>query len=48
MKKLIKWHKSMIERAQKEMGLSNYTMYWMAFIEGALVMWLIMKITLSL
>ncbi|AAQ00528.1 putative protein family PM-16 [Prochlorococcus sp. SS52] len=48
MKKLITWHKSMLERAQKEMGLSNYTLYWMAFFEGALVMWIIMKIFSSL
>ncbi len=46
--KLINWHKSMLERAQKEMGLSNYTLYWMAFLEGALVMWLIMKVAIHL
>ena len=48
MKKLIKWHKSVLERLQKEMGLSNYTLYWMAFLEGALVMWVIMKIASSI
>tara|TARA_Y100001968_G_scaffold329958_1_gene380526 strand:- start:657 stop:824 length:168 start_codon:yes stop_codon:yes gene_type:complete len=41
--KLIKWHKSFVERAQKEMGISNYALYWFGFIEGTLVMWLIMK-----
>tara|TARA_B100000579_G_scaffold408009_1_gene395742 strand:- start:2825 stop:2992 length:168 start_codon:yes stop_codon:yes gene_type:complete len=42
--KLIKWHKSFVERAQKEMGISNYALYWFGFIEGALVMWLLMKV----
>ena len=43
--KLIKWHKSFVERAQKEMGISNYALYWFGFLEGALVMWLLMKVT---
>jgi hypothetical protein len=42
--KLIKWHRSFIERAQKEMGISNYALYWFGFLEGALVMWLLMKV----
>ncbi len=46
--KLIKWHKSFVERAQKEMGISNYALYWFGFVEGALVMWLLMKITSAL
>ena len=41
--KLIKWHKSFVERAQKEMGISNYALYWFGFLEGALIMWLFMK-----
>ncbi len=43
-KKLFLLHKSMIDRVQKEMGLSTYTVYWIAFGEGAFVMWLILKI----
>ena len=39
----IKWHKIFLERAQKEMGISNYALYWFGFLEGALVMWIIMK-----
>tara|TARA_Y100001968_G_scaffold298052_1_gene307642 strand:- start:176 stop:418 length:243 start_codon:yes stop_codon:yes gene_type:complete len=42
--KLIQWHKSFVERAQKEMGISNYALYWFGFLEGALVMWIIMKV----
>ena len=42
--KIIEWHKSFVERAQKEMGISNYALYWFGFVEGALVMWLMMKI----
>tara|TARA_Y100001968_G_scaffold316033_1_gene343336 strand:+ start:926 stop:1093 length:168 start_codon:yes stop_codon:yes gene_type:complete len=42
--KLIKWHKTFVERAQKEMGISNYALYWFGFFEGALVMWLFMKV----
>ena len=41
--KLIQWHKSFVERVQKEMGISNYALYWFGFIEGALAMWIIMK-----
>ena len=46
--KLIKWHKLFVERAQREMGISNYALYWFGFVEGALVMWLLMKITSAL
>ena len=42
--KLIKWHKSFVERAQKELGISNYALYWFGFLEGALIMWIIMKV----
>jgi len=42
--KLIQWHKSFVERAQKEMGISNYALYWFGFFEGALVMWILVKV----
>ena len=42
--KLIQWHKSFVERAQKEMGISNYALYWFGFLEGALAMWLLTKV----
>ena len=46
MKNLIQWHKSMLEKVRKEMGVSDYMMYWMAFLEGALVTWIIMRLLL--
>jgi len=42
--KLIQWHKSFVERVQKELGISNYALYWFGFLEGALVMWIIVKV----
>tara|TARA_Y100001968_G_C18876760_1_gene489780 strand:- start:63 stop:230 length:168 start_codon:yes stop_codon:yes gene_type:complete len=45
---LIQWHKSFVERAQKEMGISNYALYWFGFFEGALVMWIIIKVISAL
>tara|TARA_Y100001968_G_C19451262_1_gene768824 strand:+ start:6078 stop:6338 length:261 start_codon:yes stop_codon:yes gene_type:complete len=44
MDKLIEWHKSFIERAQKQLGISNYALYWLGFLEGALVMWILFKV----
>jgi len=44
MKKLINWHKSLIESAQKQFGLSTYALYWIGIFEGALYMWIIMKL----
>jgi hypothetical protein len=41
--KLIKWHKSFVERAQKEMGIAKYSLYCFGLLEGALVMRLLMK-----
>ena len=45
MKRIIDWHKSLVERAQKEFGLSGYQMYLSGLLEGALVLWVIMKIS---
>ena len=45
MKKLIDWHRSFVERAQKQLGISNYALYWFGFLEGALVMWIIFKLS---
>ena len=44
MNKLLDWHKSFVEKAQKELGISNYALYWFGFFEGALVMLVIMKL----
>ena len=44
MKKIIDWHRSLVEKAQKELGLTNYQLYWSGFLEGALVFWIVMKV----
>ena len=44
MKKFIDWHQSFIERAQKQLGLSNYSLYLTGIIEGGLYMWIILKV----
>ena len=44
MKRIINWHKSLVERAQEEFGLSGYQMYLSGLLEGALVLWVIIKV----
>ena len=44
MKRIIDWHKSLVERAQEEFGLSGYQMYLSGLLEGALVLWVILKV----
>ena len=44
MKKVIEWHKLYVERAQKLLGLSNYALYLTGILEGALYMWIILKV----
>ncbi len=44
MKKIIDWHKSFVETAQEQLGLSNYALYLCGVIEGALYMWILLKI----
>ena len=44
MNKIIEWHKSFIEKAQKELGISNYALYWYGFLEGILTFWIITKV----
>ena len=43
MKKIIDWHKSLVEKAQKELELTNYQLYWSGFLEGALVIWILIQ-----
>ena len=45
MKKIIDWHRSLVEKTQKEMKLTNYQLYWSGFLEGVLVLWIVMKVT---
>ena len=44
MKKLIDWHKSLIQNAQEQFGLSGYQMYLSGLLEGALAIWVIIKV----
>ncbi len=44
MRKIIDRHKSFVENAQKQLGLSNYALYLAGILEGALYMWIIMKV----
>ena len=44
MKKIIDWHRALVEKAQKELELTNYQLYWSGFLEGALVLWIAMKV----
>ncbi len=44
MNKIIDWHKSFVEKAQSQLGISNYALYWYGFLEGALAFWIISKI----
>ena len=44
MKELIKTHKKIIKTVKHQMGLSEYGMYWLAFIEGGLTIWFLEKI----
>ncbi len=45
MKRIIDWHKSLVVRAQEEFGLSGYQMYLSGLLEGALVLWIIIKVS---
>ena len=44
MKNLIKAHKKLIIAVKEQMGLSDYGLYWLAFIEGGLTIWLLERI----
>ena len=44
MKKILDWHKSLIEHAQEQLGLSNYALYLAGILEGALYMWIILNV----
>ena len=43
MNKIIDWHRSFVEKAQKQLGISNYALYWYGFLEGALAFWIVTK-----
>ena len=44
MKEIIQTHKKIIKTVKVQMGLSDYGMYWLAFIEGGLTIWVLDRI----
>ena len=44
MKDLIQTHKKLIKTVKEQMGFSDYGMYWLAFLEGGLTLWLLDRI----
>ena len=44
MKDLIQAHKKLIKTVKEQMGFSDYGMYWLAFLEGGLTVWLLDRI----
>ena len=44
MKDLIQTHKKLIKTVKEQMGFSDYGMYWLAFLEGGLTIWLLDRI----
>ena len=44
MKDLIQAHKKLIKTVKEQMGFSDYGMYWLAFLEGGLTIWLMDRI----
>ena len=44
MKDLIQAHKKIIKTVKEQMGFSDYGMYWLAFLEGGLTIWLLDRI----
>ncbi len=44
MNKIIDWHKSLIENAQRQLGLSTYALYMFGVLEGAFYMWVLLKV----
>ncbi len=44
MKDLIQAHKKLIKAFKEQMRLSDYGMYWLAFLEGGLTIWLLERI----
>ena len=44
MKDLIQAHKKIIKTVKEQLGFSDYGMYWLAFLEGGLTIWLLDRI----
>tara|TARA_Y100001970_G_scaffold293295_1_gene439121 strand:- start:104 stop:253 length:150 start_codon:yes stop_codon:yes gene_type:complete len=44
MKNIIKTHKKIIRSVKEQFGLTEYGMYWLAFIEGGLTIWFLERL----
>ncbi len=44
MRKIIEKHKQLIKKVKEQAGLSDYGMYWLAFLEGGITIWFLEKI----
>ena len=44
MKGFIKAHKTLIKIVKEQMGVSDYGMYWLAFLEGGFTVWVLDKL----
>ena len=45
MKKIIDWHRSFVEKAQKGLQLTNCQLYWSGFLKGALFLLVVPKVS---
>ena len=41
---LIQAHKKLIKTVKEQIGFSDYGMYWLAFLEGGLTIWLLDRV----
>ena len=46
MREIIEKQKQLIKTVKEQTGLSDYGMYWLAFLEGGLTIWFLEKILL--
>tara|TARA_Y100000589_G_scaffold305229_1_gene319020 strand:- start:536 stop:685 length:150 start_codon:yes stop_codon:yes gene_type:complete len=44
MNKIINAHKNILKTVKKQYGLSEYGMYWLAFLEGGLTIWFLERL----
>ena len=44
MNKIINAHKNILKKVKKQYGLSEYGMYWLAFLEGGLTIWFLERL----
>ena len=44
MREIIEKHKKLIKTVKEQTGLSDYGMYWLAFLEGGLTVWFLERL----